>query len=174
MAQPNLHSWAEAEEPLHLIERETAKADEEPKALCCYGLLRKDNEQMLLRFVAGQAVSAVTIAFLEWVCTKLAEQGHKTLVIIWDNATWHKSQAVRHWLKAHNQKVREDWREDKYGLRIIPCFLPVKSPWLNPIEPKWLHGKRAVVEAERKLALTELTERVYTHFECEPLAYLTQ
>jgi hypothetical protein len=28
------------------------------------------------------------------------------------------------------------------------CRLPVKSPWLNPIEPRWLHGKRAIVEPQ--------------------------
>ena len=174
LAQPNLHSWAEAAQPLHLVEREASKADEEPKALCCYGLLREDNGQMLLRFVAGQAGSALTIAFLEWVCNKLAQEGHKTLVMIWDNASWHKSQLIKAWLKDHNRQVRAGWREGQNGVRIIPCLLPVKSPWLNPIEPKWLHGKRAVVEAERQLAMGELAQRIYQHFGCEPLAILTQ
>ena len=126
----------------------------------------------MLRFVATQAVSGLTIAFMEWICTELAAQGHKTLVMIWDNATWHKSQLVRNWFKKHNREVRSAWREGKAGLRVIPCWLPVKSPWLNPIEPCWLHGKRAVVEPDRKLNLSELTERVYSHFECTPLALL--
>lgn len=128
----------------------------------------------MLRFVAGQANSGLTIAFMEWLCTELAEQGHKTLVMIWDNATWHKSQMIRDWFKCHNQKVRSQWREGKAGLRVIPCWLPVKSPWLNPIEPCWLHGKRAVVEPERKLNLSELTERVYSHFKATPLALLAK
>ncbi len=31
-------------------------------------------------------------------------------------------------------------------MRIVVCQLPVKSPWLNRIEPHWIHAKRAVVE----------------------------
>ena len=42
----------------------------------------------------------------------------------------------------------------------LVCRLPVKSPWLNPIEPRWLHGKRAIVEPERTLTTHELMDRV--------------
>ncbi len=46
--------------------------DTDPKALCCYGLLRDDTGEMLLRFVEGQPVSHVTTAYLQcylqWVC----------------------------------------------------------------------------------------------------------
>jgi hypothetical protein len=38
--------------------------------------------------------------------------------------------------------------------------LPSKSPWLNPIEPKWVHGKRAVSEPDRLLSADELEARV--------------
>ena len=34
--------------------------DPEPKALACYGLWLPERERMLLRFVAGRPVSAVT------------------------------------------------------------------------------------------------------------------
>ena len=37
-------------------------------------------------------------------------------------------------------------------MRIVPCPLPIKSPWLNPIEPKWVHSKRKVVEPDRLLS----------------------
>jgi hypothetical protein len=30
----------------------------------------------------------------------------------------------------------------------VSCLLPKHSPWLNAIEPKWVHGKRKVVEAD--------------------------
>jgi hypothetical protein len=35
-------------------------------------------------------------------------------------------------------------------------LLAVKSPWLNPIEPKWAPGKKAIVEPERLLAANEV------------------
>jgi hypothetical protein len=62
-------------------------------------------EQMLLRFVAGRPVSAVTTDFLAWCCDRLAEQGLTALLLIWDNTSWHTSQAVRTWIRTHNQRV---------------------------------------------------------------------
>lgn len=54
-------------------------------------------------------------------------------------------------------------------MRILVCYLPTKSPWLNPIEPKWLqwlHGKRRVVEADRLLSSQELAQRVCDAYGC--------
>ncbi len=59
-------------------------------------------------------------------------------------------------------------------MRIVACYLPVKSPWLNAIEPKWVHGKRAIIEAERKLTAAEVEERVCRYYRCEQLERLTQ
>ncbi len=51
-------------------------------------------------------------------------------------------------------------------MRIVVCFLPSKSPWLNPIEPKWMHGKRWIVEPARLLTADEIAERVCACFGC--------
>jgi hypothetical protein len=48
----------------------------------------------------------------------------------------------------------------------VPCLLPTKSPWLNAIEPQWIHGKRKVVEPERLLGAYELADRVCEVFGC--------
>src|SRR5262245_44352859 len=32
-----------------------------------------------------------------------ARQGKKTLLIVWDNASWHISREVRQWVRAHNR-----------------------------------------------------------------------
>ena len=45
-------------------------------------------------------------------------------------------------------------------------LLPTKSPWLNAIEPQWIHGKRKVVEPERLLGAYELADRVCEVFGC--------
>ncbi len=52
------------------------------------------------------------------------------------------------------------------GVRIVNCLLPVKSPWLNPIEAYWVHGKRRVVEPARLLTAEELAERVCATYGC--------
>ena len=116
------------------------------EALACYGLLRADTGAMLLRFVEGRPVSQVTEDFLAWLCERFAAEGKKVFVLVWDNASWHVSQRVRRWIGAHNRRVKREG-----GLRIRVCYLPVKAPWLNPIEPKWLHGKRAIVEPDAEV-----------------------
>jgi len=176
VAQPALHTWTPAQQPLRLIEQTVPSADPDPKALACYGLLVQERttqgvsqEHVWLRFVATRPVSAITIAFLTWVCTKLTAWGKTALLLVWDNASWHRSHAVRPWLRAHNQQVKREGQ----GIRIVRCPLPSKSPWLNPLEAHWVHGKRAVVEPTRLLTAAELVERVTTHFGCpyeEPLS----
>jgi DDE superfamily endonuclease len=167
VAQPEQHRWSTDGDIIRLQERERLKDDATPKALACYGLLVRDGpppaEQMLLRFVEGRPVSAVTIDLLAWSSERLAEQGMTALFLIWDNASWHKSQAVRTWLRWHNQRVKATG----HGVRLIAFRLPVKSPWLNPIEPKWVHGKRAVAEADRMLSAEELETRVYAYYRCD-------
>ena len=101
-------------------------------------------------------MSAVTIDFLAWCSARLAAQGFTALLLIWDNASWHRSHAVRRWLRQHNQQVKRG----AVGVRLVVCQLPSKSPWLNPIEPKWVQGKRAVSEAARLLPAAELEARV--------------
>jgi hypothetical protein len=168
VAQPRLRSWGEADRPLRLQELELAKDDPDPKALACYGLLVRRpgrptaTERMLLRFVEGRPLSAVTRDFLKWSCQALAHRRIKVLALIWDNAPWHTSQLVRAWIRAHNRRVKRSGK----GVRLLVCYLPSKSPWLNPIEPKWLHGKRAIAEPARMLPADELADRVCARFEC--------
>jgi hypothetical protein len=173
LAQPALHAWAEADAPLRLVEQTVAKSDPDPKALACYGLLVRgiadDADAVWLRFVAGRPVSAITIQFLAWCCERLAAAGRTALLLVWDNASWHRSRDVRAWLQAHNQQVKRTG----VGVRILSCFLPSKSPWLNPIEPKWVHAKRAIVEPARLLTTTELADRVCAHFGCDHEVHLT-
>ena len=93
---------------------------------------------------------------------RLAVQGLTAVLLIWDNASWHISHEVRTWLRQHNHHVKQTGR----GVRFVVCQLPSKSPWLNPIEPKWVHGKRAIVEPDRLLSAPEIMERVYTYYGC--------
>ena len=168
LALPSLHAWT-GRQPLRLVQREADKADTEAKALSCYGLLRADTGGMLLRFVNGRPVSSVTEDFLAWATARLGAEGKKALLLVWDNAPWHDSKRVRSWVKAHNRRVKREG-----GVRIVVCRLPIKAPWLNPIEPKWAHGKRAIVEPDRKLTVRETKERVCQHYGCELLEPLEQ
>ena len=168
LAHPSLHAWAE-QRPLRLVEQAVAKGDPDPKALCCYGVLRTDRPQTLLRFVEGRPVSHVTTAFLAWLVLQMAAEHKCVLVLIWDNASWHISREVCMWIRQHNQQAKRHG-----GVRLLTCRLPVKSPWLNPIEPRWVHGKRAVIEPARLLTAPELISRVCAYFATEPVEPLKQ
>jgi hypothetical protein len=177
LAHPALHAWAPPDRPLRLVEQPVAKHDPEPKALACYGLLVRSwdrgvmapREQVWLRFVDGRPVSAVTTRFLAWCCTQLASAGKTALLLVWDNAAWHRSKEVRTWISAHNRAVKRTGR----GVRIVACPLPIKSPWLNPIEPKWVHTKRKVVEPDRLLTAHDLATRVCAALNCAYEPHLT-
>jgi transposase len=172
---PALHAWSAAKEGMRLVERSVGKDDPDPKALACYGLLvrlggaaNEASEQVWLRFVEGRPISGQTIQYLDWCCEELAALGKKALLLVWDNASWHLSGEVRGWIKAHNREVKRTGQ----GVRIIGCRLPSKSPWLNPIEPRWTHGKRRVVEPARLLSAAELIERVYDAYDAPHLPLL--
>ena len=164
--QPSLHAWCDAGDPLRLVAQSVPKDDSDPKALACYGLLLKDynqdQSQMLLRFVDGQPVSDASISFLAWCCDQLEADGKQALLMVWDNASWHISRRVRSWLREHNRAVKAAQK----GVRIVSCLLPIKSPWLNPIEPHWLHAKRSITEPDRPLTYQEIPERVCAYFDC--------
>jgi transposase len=176
LARPSLRTWADEDDCLRLVEQTVAKDDPDPKALACYGLLlradpseRDAADQMWLRFVDGRPVSPVTIAYLDWCCHKLHADGKEALFLVWDNAPWHVSQQVRAWIRDHNREVKQRGA----GVRIIACYLPIKSPWLNAIEATWVHGKRRVVEADHLLTIDELADRVSDAYGCPHEPHIT-
>lgn len=167
LALPTLHAWALAKQPLRLIEQRVATDDPDPKALACYGVLLACPaapvslpEPVWLRFVQGRPVSGLTIQFLGWACAKLQALGKAVWCLVWDNASWHLSRAVRTWIQNHNRQVKQAGQ----GIRLLPCYWPVKSPWLNRIEPYWVHAKRRIVEPDRLLSAAEVEERVCAGF----------
>jgi transposase len=150
LAQPDLFAWAA--DPLRLGQNPGGPKGGGPGAAACSGVLR---------FCDGRPVSATTEDFLAWVCERLAAEGKTVFVVVWDNAAWHVGKRVGRWLARPNRRVREHG-----GCRIRVCGLPIKAPWLNPIEPQWVHGKRAVVAPDRKLTPDELRQRVCEYFKC--------
>jgi hypothetical protein len=100
---------------------------------------------------------------LDWSCSQLEALGKKALLLLWDNASWHISKEVKGWIKEHNRRVKEAGQ----GVGILPSPLPVKSPWLDPMEPRWGHAQRQVVEADCLLAAGELAHRICNQFGCQ-------
>jgi len=124
---------------------------------------------MLRRLVDGRPVRAVTPPCLAWRTARWAAAGNTARRLVWDNASWPVSQAVRAWLTAHNRRVKQAG-----GCRVVVCPLPSKSPWLTRMEPQWVHGKRAIAEPDRKLRVDALKHRICAYDDCELLDPITQ
>jgi len=171
LTHPNAHSWADTTS-LRLVEQTHQKDDPDPKAFACYGIdLRwKNREEVWLRFVEGNPKSDPTIQFMKWVLEKTSQQGIRVLVMFWDHASWHKSKMVRSWLHKHNQAVKKSGK----GTRLLAYLLPKKSPWLNPIEPRWIHAKRKVTEPDKKITAQEMSERVCAVFKQPILPWIVE
>jgi hypothetical protein len=129
-AQPGMRVWQDEDHPVRLLEQPWQKGDPDPKALACYGVLWQEGtphdpkrDEMWLRFVTGRPVSAITTQFLHCCCERLAAQGKRSWLLIWENASWHSSQIVRTWIREHHQQVKQTGK----GVRILPFRLPTKS-----------------------------------------------
>ena len=129
-ALPNFHAWVEAGKPVRLL-KHTPTYNEKQKALACYGAVRQDNQQTYLYFSDGQPNSEQTWLFMMGLLRMACLEDIKVVVIIWDNASWHKSKRLQQWLRAYNRDAKQAGEP-----HLLTYLLPCKSPWLNPIEPR--------------------------------------
>jgi len=101
-----------------------------------YGALDyKSNE--FLTYSAKKGDSKNTIDFLEYLRSQ--RPGAK-LIIIWDGASYHRSQQIKDYLDSLNNSLeKEEW--------LITCerFAP-NAPQQNPVEDIWLQGKKLIRE----------------------------
>ena len=101
-----------------------------------YGVVNVCTQQCLIQ-AAKTANSESTIVFLKYL---LSQYPQSRIALIWDGATYHRSQEVRAYLESLNQGLEEsDWK--------ITCirFAP-NDPKQNPIEDIWLQAKRFIRE----------------------------
>ena len=158
-AQPQMHAFATAEDNLRLVQREP-ETGESDKAVACYGAVCDQTKERFFSFADGQPNSEKSIVFLSTLLAMAKKRGQRVLVVIWDRASWHKSKKVIRWVRQHNRQVKQE----NESVRLLTCLLPTKSPWLNPMEPIWLHAKRKVVEPNGDLSVKVLKERLCAHF----------
>jgi hypothetical protein len=128
-AQPTAHAWAAHKQPLRLVQR-----------------LRQGTNQVYLDFCEGQPNSEQAWAFAQRLLDTARQEEKRVMVIIWDHASWHKSKRLKGWIHAYNRQAKLEG-----DVRLLTFLLPKKSPWLNPIEPRWVHAKRQVCEPDGTL-----------------------
>lgn len=127
-------------------------------ALALYGALQLPDKRIVVQWSDAQPATQPTWAFLEQLVALHSDK--RWLMLIWDNASFHRSQALMERIRQHNRTANTQ------GLpRIVPYRLPTGAPWLNPIEPHWLWAKRNIYSAEHPLTPELLRERVYEYFD---------
>jgi transposase len=164
-AQPHLQAWGE----VTLAERMVLPNTPE-KALSYYGVKRHDTGRIFLYPCWRRPNSDETIQFLQWIVLEAARALKKAVLVIWDNASWHKGRKVRQWLRRYNRQAKAEGKP-----RLLVWALPKRSPWLNPIEPHWLHAKKRVCEpSANELTPRQLQHRVFHALNARFIASLSQ
>lgn len=74
--------------------------------------------------MTSQIVKASSAGFATFVEQVVAQWADAPIVLVLDNASYHKSADLRHWLRDHAERVAVLW-------------LPTSSPQLNLIERVW-------------------------------------
>lgn len=90
-----------------------------------------------ITYEAKKGDSENTINFLEYLKSKRPEA---KLLIIWDGASYHRSQQIQNYLDSLNRELEaEQW--------LVTCerFAP-NAPQQNPVEDIWLQAKRFIRE----------------------------
>lgn len=96
-AQLRLKTWGE----LCLSERRVLPRPD--KVLSYYGVKCHDSGRLYLYPCWQRPNSDETIQFLHWIVLVAALSDKKVVVLSWDNARWHTSRKVQHWIRRYNQ-----------------------------------------------------------------------
>lgn len=119
-------TWASTDTPLRVAQRWSEPVD----TSALYGVIDDKTRAPFLRWAEGQPNSDETIRFLEALMAHCTDRGLRFVVLFWDRAPWHTSKRTRDWLRTYNRQAKRENRT-----RLIVCSLPVRSPWLMPLEP---------------------------------------
>ena len=119
-----------------------------------YGALDYGNKKFLVQpYEKGD--SANTISFLKYL---IKQRPNSRLTIIWDGATYHKSQQLREYLELVNKgKSPEEWQ--------INCILfAPNAPEQNPVEYIWLQGKNLLIKVADCCQFFAILKRLFMFF----------
>lgn len=121
------------------------KIRREKQAVSFYGGLSLKTGRVTINLSSWQD-SEQTCLFLDELKKKYQERGK--VLVVWDNASWHKSRRIRQWLKENNQ---DGWLE--------LMFLPPYCPELNPQERVWKALRKNLSQVVGKYDFQEVINR---------------
>lgn len=119
--------WAWAERKAILPVPLRWSEDVEKTAL--FAALDDESQESFLQWADGQPNSDRMIVYLEALMAHWTRKGKRFIVLFWDRASFHTSNRIRRWIRDYNRRAKEEG-----FTRLIPFWLPSRSPWLMPLE----------------------------------------
>lgn len=131
-------SWAARKRPRRIPKNKSWKRGERPPSCALYARM-----DALRREVQGEWHPTwnqeETWTFLDGVIADYQARGSRYLVVFWDHGPWHVAARIAERIAVHNQAAKRTG-----GLHVCLFFLPIRSPWLMPLEGVFGQTKRAV------------------------------
>lgn len=125
--------------------------NEEIEKTALFAALDDETQESFLRWADGQPNSERMISFLEALMAHWTQKGKRFIVLFWDRASFHTSGRTRRWIREYNRRAKKE------GLtRLIPFWLPSRSPWLMPLEAVFGAVKHRVLGGRTFETLVEL------------------
>ncbi len=151
-------SWAEIGRPLRIPKDKSWKETERPPSSALYAEM-----DVLSREVRGEWHE--TWKHLQTVIKEYEQRGIRYLIVFWDHGPWHTASSVKRRVRAHNLEVKRRRRAgEEGGVRVLLFYLPIRSPWLMPLEGVFGQTKRAI-GAEQRATMAELQAAVERRLE---------
>ena len=148
-------NWASDDD----LPRVAKRWSEKVQTTALYAALDDESQATFSDWANGQPNSDRTVAFLENLMTYWNEQDRRFIVLFWDHAPWHTSKQTRNWIRAYNRRAKQQ------GLtRLLVSYLPVRSPWLMPLEAIFGYLKHQVLGDRLFDTITALRAAVERYF----------
>lgn len=146
-------SWAQRRLPQRIAKNKSWSRKQRPPSCALYARM-----DAVWRDVVGEWHPTwnqdETWAHLQGVIEDYRQRGIRYLVVFWDHGPWHTAAGLRQRVVEHNRKVKLEG-----GVRVLLRYLPVRAPWLMPLESVFGQTKRAV-GSKRRSDLAELQSAV--------------
>lgn len=148
-------TWAPRKHPQRIRKAKSWKKGQAPPSTCLYADLDAGSREVTAEWHLTWNQSE-TWQHLKGTIRRYAAQGTRFLVLFWDNAPWHLAQRLDQLLARYNRHAKRRGR-----LRVLLFALPIKAPWLMPLEAVFGQTKRAVGPHDRESlpALQQAVER---------------
>jgi len=148
-------TWARRQRPQQIKKAKSWKKGQAPPSTCLYADLDAITHEVTAEW-HDTWNQRETWQHLKGTIRRYAAQGVRFLVLVWDNAPWHLAQRLQRLLARYNRHAKRHGR-----VRVKLFALPIKAPWLMPLEAVFGQTKRAVgpIERESMPALQDAVER---------------